>query len=192
MKTFTCVCGTPVHFQNARCQHGGRSLGFLPDQLQICAINALGNGLFRAALPVTSVGAYRRCRNYGFEHVGNWLVAADDESPYGRACRLNDTIPNLSADVNRVRWCRVEQAKRRPRYTLLRLRLPQVVRDQNPGSGLTFASFSPIRRPARRFIPDTKTAGSPSTLPRPTIHRVLAQAEAKPSEYQLSQGVCHE
>lgn len=139
MKTFNCVCGNPVYFQNSACQHCGRSLGFFPDQLRIGAIDALGDGLFSAASPAAGARLYRQCRNYSFEQVCNWLVEVDDESPYCRSCRLNDTIPDLSVAANRVRWYRVEDAKRRLLYTLFRLRLPVVGRDRNPDRGLCFA-----------------------------------------------------
>jgi hypothetical protein len=139
MRTFNCICGNPVYFQNSACQHCGRSLGFLPDQLRIGAIEALGDGLFAAVPAVAGARLYRQCPNYSFEQVCNWLVAADDESPYCRSCRLDDTIPDLSLAANRGHWFRVEDAKRRLLYTLLRLRLPVVGRDQRPDRGLCFA-----------------------------------------------------
>jgi hypothetical protein len=138
MKTFNCVCGNAVYFQNSACQHCGRILGFLPDRLLMSAIEPAGNESFRAASPGAGGGLYRQCQNYRYEHVCNWLLAADDASIYCRACRLNNTIPDLSPAANRVLWYRIEDAKRRLLYTLFRLRLPVVGRDENPQNGLSF------------------------------------------------------
>jgi len=126
MRTFTCVCGNPVYFQNSVCQHCGHSLGFLPDQLQIAAIEAVGDGL------------YRQWQNYRFAQVCNWLKAAD-ESSCCRAFQFNETIPVLSVVVNQARWYRVEEAKRRLLYTLYGLGLPVVGRDRDATRGLCFA-----------------------------------------------------
>jgi hypothetical protein len=139
MKTSHCVCGNPVYFHNSFCRHCDRTLGFLPDQLQICAIEADGSDLFRVLAPMATESLYRQCQNYSFEQVCNWLVEQNDESPYCRACRLNHTIPDLSIADNRVRWYRIEEAKRRLLYTLYRLGLPVVGRDRNPDTGLSFA-----------------------------------------------------
>ena len=43
---------------------------------------------------------------------------------YCRACLHNRTVPNLSEPIGKARWIKIEQAKKRLIYSLLRLRLP--------------------------------------------------------------------
>jgi len=38
MKTFRCVCGNTLHFENSRCLRCGRELGFLPDRRVLAAL----------------------------------------------------------------------------------------------------------------------------------------------------------
>ena len=54
----------------------------------------------------------------------NWLVSIKDSEPRCRACRLNRTIPDLSVPGVLERWHRIEDAKRRMIYGLIRLGLP--------------------------------------------------------------------
>ncbi len=141
MKTFSCVCGNWIHFHNSLCECCGRLLGFLPDHLVMSAVEPAGDtgsSLFRALNPLAGNGVYRQCDNYRFQQVCNWLIAPGDDAIYCRACRLNHTIPDLSISENCTRWYHTEDAKRRLLYTLFRLRLPVVGRDQNPESGLCF------------------------------------------------------
>lgn len=137
MKTFKCVCGNWIYFQNSICEQCGRRLGFLPDHLVMSAIEPAGDQ-FSATVPEAGNQLYRQCDNYRFEQVCNWLIRADDNAIYCRACRLNHMIPDLSISENRDRWYRIEDAKRRLLYTLFRLRLPVIGRDVDPVSGLSF------------------------------------------------------
>lgn len=52
------------------------------------------------------------------------MVAANDPNPFCVSCRLNNLIPNLSLPGNLERWYKLEMAKRRIIYTLMRLGLP--------------------------------------------------------------------
>jgi hypothetical protein len=52
------------------------------------------------------------------------MVAVDDPNPFCLACRLNELIPNLSNPKNLDHWKKLEVAKRRILYTILRLGLP--------------------------------------------------------------------
>jgi hypothetical protein len=80
---------------------------------------------------------FRFCANavYG---TCNWLVRADGPGAFCRACRLNRTIPNLDAPENLLLWQRLEAAKHRLVYGLLRLGLPLVSKAEDPQRGLTF------------------------------------------------------
>ncbi len=136
MRNFTCSCGSTLYFENTRCLSCGRTLGFLPDQLALSALEEVSDGEWRAL--VASNGIYRQCRNYIDENVCNWMVSREDGSAYCRACRLNHLIPDLSESRNKVLWTRIETAKRRLLYTLLRLGLPLVDRVADPERGLAF------------------------------------------------------
>lgn len=111
-------------------------LGFLPDDVRLSAFttNQYGN------LQASSNGKlYRKCKNYQDYEVCNWMVPFDDPEEYCASCRLNKTIPNLNEDKNKVLWYRLEQAKRRLLYTLLRLKLPIVSKKENSETGLGFS-----------------------------------------------------
>ena len=68
----------------------------------------------------------------------NWLVPADGPDRYCFACRFNRTVPDLSIDVNVQRWRKLELAKHRLFYTMLRLHLPLETRMEDPEHGLAF------------------------------------------------------
>src|ERR1700749_2468078 len=101
MKLFECQhCGAPLYFENTRCESCGRSLGYLPRQGVVTALEPERSGLRALADPRT---AYRLCANA--EHnVCNWLIEAKDPELYCAACRHNRTIPDLSLPGNAARW----------------------------------------------------------------------------------------
>ena len=80
---------------------------------------------------------YRYCNNNEFG-ICNWMVPADGEEMFCAACRHNHIIPDLSVPENAQRWRKLEFAKRRLFYTLLRLRLPLANRADDPQHGLAF------------------------------------------------------
>lgn len=132
MRTFTCTCGSRVFFDNSKCLHCGRELGFLPDMGELTAIEPEG-AQYRAAASV-----YRKCANYVELGVCNWMIPASDEKVLCRACRLNNVIPDLSEPKNAALWAEVEKAKRRLVFSLDRLRLPLVSKEEDPLHGLAF------------------------------------------------------
>ena len=136
MRVFTCqACGQLLYFENVRCERCGRALGYLPDLATISAIEPAQNGQWNA------LGAnnrqYRFCKNRE-DGVCNWMVPADSRESFCAACRYNKTIPDLSVPENAKRWQKLEAAKHRLLYTLLRLRLPIANRVDNPENGLSF------------------------------------------------------
>ena len=133
VKVFHCdACGNQVFFESVECVRCGAALGFLPDILDVSALEPVLNGHWQAVAPAARQRLYRSCRNGEQHHLCNWLVRAEDASPYCTACRLNDVIPNLAIRGNRERWRKLEAAKRRMVYTLLRLGLPMTgVADEN-------------------------------------------------------------
>jgi hypothetical protein len=142
MKTFRCVCGNTLYFENTGCLACGRTLGFLPDHGVMTALEPAAEAGWRALHPAAGNRVYRMCKNYKEESVCNWMVSADEPQSLCRACRLNHIIPNLSEERNRVLWYRIEVAKRRLLYTLYALGLPVVGRDEEPDSGLVFEFLS--------------------------------------------------
>jgi len=125
MKVFHCdTCGSLVFFENVACVRCGGALGFLPEANDLTGLAPAPDGTWRALHPAAREPRYRLCRNGELHHLCNWLVPATDPNPYCLACRLNEMIPDLHVWGNRERWRKLEAAKRRMIYTLLRLGLP--------------------------------------------------------------------
>lgn len=136
MKVFGCQgCGNLLYFENIRCESCGRVLGYLPDLTEISALEPRGGDSW-AALANQGV-AYRFCRNHALG-VCNWMVPADSGEAFCAACRHNRTIPDLSVPGNALLWGRIEAAKHRLFYGLLRLGLPLENRTDDPDHGLAF------------------------------------------------------
>ena len=76
-------------------------------------------------------GRYRYCAN-ALHEVCNWLIPADSPEQFCVACRHNRTIPDLSLPENLQHWRKIEVAKHRLFYTLLKLRLPLSTRTRSP------------------------------------------------------------
>lgn len=151
MRKFTCQCASTIFFENTQCLTCGSWLGFEPESMSMLAIEPAGAGTLRPKQGQDAGvgGIYRFCANAG--DIGcNWLVHQDDPERLCRSCRLNRTIPNLAQERNEVYWTRIEAAKRRLVYSLLRLELPMVDRRQDPEFGLAF-DFLADARPVGEF-----------------------------------------
>ena len=81
--------------------------------------------------------AYKFCHNYN-AGMCNWMLAADSAEDFCAACRHNRVIPDLNVVGNDVLWRKIETAKHRLFYSLLRLRLPLENRTDSPQHGLAF------------------------------------------------------
>ncbi|WJG07978.1 putative zinc-binding metallopeptidase [Aliiglaciecola sp. LCG003] len=136
MKTFTCQCGNTLHFANSKCVSCGLLLGFIPDDTQLSAFTRNRNGQLQAS---SNGKLYRQCKNYVQYDVCNWMLLIEDCEEYCSSCRLNQVIPNLDEQQNITLWFRMEQAKRRLLYTLIKLNLPIVSKKHDLKSGLGFA-----------------------------------------------------
>ncbi|MCA0239311.1 MAG: putative zinc-binding peptidase [Proteobacteria bacterium] len=143
MTPFACSrCQQTVFFENHQCGNCGARLGFVPGLLRLlawapdAAIDAPAEGDSGAPL--------RPCANSSQYGVCNWMLDAGDPHPLCRSCRLNLTIPDLSQPGHLDRWARVEQAKRRWLYTLLRLGLsPQPKQGPDDALGLGLHILAP-------------------------------------------------
>jgi hypothetical protein len=135
MKLFECQnCGQPLYFENTRCESCGLRLGYLPGWETVTALEEAGGSSWRALAPPKEL--YRFCANAA-HGVCNWLVADDHPEPFCAACRHNRMIPDLSQPQHLARWRKIESAKHRLFYTLLKLKLPLTTRPEDP-NGLAF------------------------------------------------------
>ncbi len=139
MKIFQCqACDQPVSFESTVCESCERRLGYVCDRHEVSALEPSGEDasgpLFRAyAHPGRK---YRLCANAAHEAC-NWLVPEDAPEVFCVTCRHNRVVPDLSVGANLDRWRRIEAAKHRLFYSLLRLDLPLVTRAQY-SDGLAF------------------------------------------------------
>jgi hypothetical protein len=125
VKAFHCEgCGSLVFFDNVKCVTCGHVLGFLPSSCELAALEPAENGAWRALVPGQNDPFFRFCKNGQQYEVCNWMIAANDPNSFCISCRLNALIPNLSQSGNLERWHKLEKAKRRIIYTILRLGLP--------------------------------------------------------------------
>jgi hypothetical protein len=129
VKIFTCDnCENTVLFENTQCVKCGLSLAFRPEALAMTSMESQ-DAKWRA---LGREGKESRfCANWELNGC-NWLVDESGDETYCRACLHNRTVPNLRDPVSQARWMKIEQAKKRLIYSLLRLRLPL----QTPRSAL--------------------------------------------------------
>src|SRR5262245_55225222 len=99
VKIFACVCEQVLFFESVACTRCGRVLAFLPDRGVVAPL-------------VGEDARYRPCRNYDEHAVCNWAIPEGEPGEYCRACRLNQTIPNLADPAARTAWQHLEIAKR--------------------------------------------------------------------------------
>jgi hypothetical protein len=138
MKLFECQnCGQSPYFEHATCDSCGLRLGYLPERGIATALEEV-DGVWRAlAVPGER---FRLCAN-AQHNVCNWLVSAEHGEMFCTACRHNRTIPDLAHPENLEHWRKIEFAKHRLFYTLVRLRLPLTTREEDP-NGLAFDFLS--------------------------------------------------
>jgi hypothetical protein len=121
MKLFACPhCGQVVFFNNTRCERCESVLGYDYNSNRMKVLSEL----------------WKYCGNHA-QAVCNWLLQADSPDDLCRACRHNLTIPDLSLPDNVELWRKIEEAKHRLLYTILRLRLPLFDRTER-ADGLGF------------------------------------------------------
>jgi hypothetical protein len=150
MKLFRCQhCGQVLYFENVQCERCGHRLGYIPPTTTLSALEP-DNQDWRAL--AKQGGSFRFCDNAELG-VCNWLVPAGSEDRFCAACRHNQTIPPLDDPDNRAAWAKLEVAKHRLMYTLLRLNLPLETRLESPDHGLAFD-----------FLADMPDAGGPKVM----------------------------
>jgi hypothetical protein len=141
MKLFTCQhCGQSLYFENTGCERCGHRLGYVPDLMTMSALEPDGDLWRTLTDPPRTM---RFCGNAAHDAC-NWLVDGDSEHTFCEACRFNQTIPDLSDPVSLLRWQRIEGAKHRLFYSLLRLGLAFPDRAQDAENGLGFAFLADL------------------------------------------------
>jgi hypothetical protein len=140
MKNFHCDCGNRVFFDSDSCVYCGRPLGFDPAELGMVTLSGPEEGVLQS----NDGQAFRRCRNAAAFGNCNWLLKAGETQSLCLSCRLNKVIPDLDQPGNLTLWTRVEQAKRRLLYSLLKLKLPFAGSDDD--GGLRFRFMEDHRR----------------------------------------------
>lgn len=144
MKTFHCqFCGHPIFFENVECLQCGSALAFLPDRLNMAAIEQAADGEPELWRPRSrgrkaSPARYRLCHNHTTQNACNFAVPADDPNPLCVSCRLTRVLPDLSQPENPQRWYRLEVAKRRLFYTLGKLGLVATAPPDGAADGPVF------------------------------------------------------
>jgi hypothetical protein len=85
----------------------------------------------------------RQCKGHrqAFD-VCNWLVGADSSEQYCTACRHNRTVPDPQQPGTIAAWYKLEVAKHRLFYTLMRLKLALESRSDIGEKGLASLRFS--------------------------------------------------
>lgn len=176
MRLFNCPnCRNVLYFENVSCTQCGTQLGFLPDKVTFTKIDdTVSENTNATASNLDTKGKQKKCANYREHSVCNWLVDESDEEELCRACRLNDTIPNLSVEGNAALWHTMEKEKRRLVYSLMRLRLPILSKAEHQKSGLSFSflSDSPAEFSERNRVLTGHSQG----------HITINLAEADPAE----------
>ena len=152
MQIFRCdQCGHPVFFENVQCLQCGSALAFIPERAAVKAIEPVAStappdGEAPPAVPLwqtrmadpdgpadgTPPPRYRLCQNQVDYQACNFTVAEHDPHPLCVACRQTRILPDLSMAANLPRWIRIETAKRRLYYTLLRLGLADTQGQEGP------------------------------------------------------------
>lgn len=135
MKLFTCKkCGQQLYFENTHCECCGSPLGFLADTMELHTLIPHHKDTYKIK---GKEGTYRYCSNAQYE-VCNWILHEDEEDDLCTACSLNHTIPNLQVEGQQLLWTKMELAKHRLLYSLMRLNLPVRNKEQDAEHGLGF------------------------------------------------------
>ncbi|MBS0639826.1 MAG: putative zinc-binding peptidase [Proteobacteria bacterium] len=144
MKLFRCQhCAQVLYFENTKCERCGHQLGYIPETATLSALEPDGDAWRALAAPGRP---FRFCDNAQHD-VCNWLVPAEADTPFCAACRHNLTIPPLDDPANVLAWRKLELAKHRLFYTLLRLGLPLQTRAEDPEHGLAFSFLADLPQP---------------------------------------------
>ena len=149
MKLFTCSnCKQPLYFENNKCLNCGHATGFEADRMSLLTLSVGDKGILFDMNERANM--YKYCEN-SLHGTCNWLIPSQQADPFCQACALNRTIPSLSGQENLTRWQRIEIAKHRLVYSLLRLHLPVTPKTEPEGEGIAF-DFMADKSPEERVM----------------------------------------
>ncbi len=139
MKSFHCDhCDMPVFFENDHCVRCQYELGFNLSTAEMVGVAPSGHTGTSGVVGGPHNSTVRHCLNRTQHQVCNWTLSLADPEPFCVSCRLNVVVPDLAVQGNLDRWRRLELAKRRCVYTVLRLSLPLGASTGSRLPGLSF------------------------------------------------------
>jgi hypothetical protein len=142
MKLYTCSrCHNRLYFENSVCLNCGSPLGFDPMSISLITLEPGNDENFIDVRQRDQ--AYRHCEN-AVRGTCNWLIPSYSLSTFCSACELNRIIPTLNSPENLFRWNRIEIAKHRLVYSLLRLQLPFESKKGDSDYGIAFDFMADI------------------------------------------------
>ena len=132
MRVFLCdQCQHAVFFGSVRCLHCGSTLGFIPERLEMTALEPMDSAGIWQRRAAAHPEHYRLC-GHAVQTGCNFTVAATDPEALCVSCRQTRWLPDLSDAANHRRWTQIEHAKRQLYYTLARLGLEPVPGQPGP------------------------------------------------------------
>lgn len=132
MRRFVCSqCGNEIHFSNTQCVQCSSFLGYRPSTDEIILL-AVGDDGFAA-----STADYLPCKNRQVIDC-NWICEAGSGEHLCLSCVHTTKIPNLAIEQNVALWDRLERAKRRVFYAIIKFGLPLVEQVDVEESNLHF------------------------------------------------------
>lgn len=144
MKIYFCSnCNNSLYFENTVCLKCSQPVGFDSAQLSMITLQKKPTGPIHVNIKTNNT--YKYCLNTQQGNC-NWLLPANSIFNYCIACDLNRTIPPLINPEYKERWDKIESAKHRLVYALLRLNLPirKKINDSIDGIAFNFmADLSP-------------------------------------------------
>ena len=179
MKLFKCQhCEQLLYFENTACERCARRLGFIPEIMNLSALEPQGE-VWRAL--AVDKKLYRFCANAAFD-VCNWTIEADKPDQYCAACRHNHTVPDTGVPENVMAWGKIEVSKHRLFYTLMKLHLPL---DRRGRDGRLRLAFDFLASPPQADGPRVMTGHDNGLI-------TLALEEADDAEREKRRTLMHE
>lgn len=129
-------CGSQIHFNNIKCINCSSALTYAPLEDQFFVLGS-------DQLQLTN---RRSCGNRDL--IGcNWLCEDNKPNSLCISCLHTNKIPSTSDSEKRARWGRLERAKRRLFYALIKFGLPLSVAPDTSAGSLHFEFLSDEIRP---------------------------------------------
>ena len=142
MQAFACAqCGQLLFFENSSCLRCGATLGFIPEQVEVRALEDPRDLSWKVS-GLESERRFRRCARAEVA-MCNWMVPADEPDALCASCALTQSDAPAPGDVMAHAFATAEMAKRRLIAQLLDMGLPFTSRRQDHEHGLAFVLQAP-------------------------------------------------